>query len=156
MGWTSIKHSGDIIKDLKKCIIGSDKNFEILEHSIKSNVIYLAVKNKIKNVILAEIVLYNIKNGEIFFKDMSEFEGPYYYGCPKKIIKLLSPTDNEYALEWRKKCSLKLKTGEKVTFKEPILCYGEEHKEFTYYGNNLFVPLGENFGIRCTNWRDYI
>lgn len=38
------------------------------------------------------------------YKDMSENSGPYKCDCPKGILDLLSPTDNEYALEWRKKC----------------------------------------------------
>ena len=40
----------------------------------------------------------------IGYKDMEESEGPYYYNCPERILKLLTPTSNEYALRWRKKC----------------------------------------------------
>ena len=29
---------------------------------------------------------------------------PYHYECPKSILKLLTPTDNELANEWREKC----------------------------------------------------
>lgn len=38
------------------------------------------------------------------YKDMDESCGPFYYDCPDSILKLLSPTTNEWALEWRKKC----------------------------------------------------
>ena len=40
----------------------------------------------------------------IYYKDMSEDMGPYESECPVSIIKLLSPTDHEYALAWRKRC----------------------------------------------------
>ena len=40
------------------------------------------------------------------YKDMDETMGPGYYDCPESILKLFSPTENEYALEWRKKCHL--------------------------------------------------
>ncbi|MDO5332206.1 MAG: hypothetical protein Q4E99_05950, partial [Bacillota bacterium] len=30
--------------------------------------------------------------------------GPYCYDCPKAILKLLTPTDSEWANEWRRKC----------------------------------------------------
>ena len=30
--------------------------------------------------------------------------GPYESKCPKGIIDLLSPTESEYAKEWRKRC----------------------------------------------------
>lgn len=38
------------------------------------------------------------------YKDMDESMGPGYCDCPKGILDLLSPTDNEYANEWRKAC----------------------------------------------------
>ena len=38
-------------------------------------------------------------------KTMDETMGPFYYDCPKRILKMLSPTDNEAALEWRRKCA---------------------------------------------------
>lgn len=70
------------------------------------NALYLAILNKVTNKIGARIIIYekNLNTGEVFFKEMTENEGPYYYDAPKKLIKLLSPTDNEYAREWREKC----------------------------------------------------
>ena len=41
---------------------------------------------------------YNYNFG---YKDMEETCGPYMFKCPEKILKLLTPTDNEYALKWR-------------------------------------------------------
>lgn len=38
------------------------------------------------------------------YKDMDETVGPYKYDCPRTILNLLSPTDNAYALEWRRIC----------------------------------------------------
>ena len=38
------------------------------------------------------------------YKDMDESYGPCYYDCPKGILDLLTPTDNEYANKWRTKC----------------------------------------------------
>lgn len=38
------------------------------------------------------------------YKDLDESYGPYSHDCPKGILDLLSPTDNEYANEWRKLC----------------------------------------------------
>lgn len=39
-----------------------------------------------------------------YHKEMDETMGPCYYDCPMSILKLLSPTDNKYALSWRGKC----------------------------------------------------
>jgi hypothetical protein len=38
------------------------------------------------------------------YKDMDESCGPGACNCPKGILDLLSPTDNEYANEWRNAC----------------------------------------------------
>lgn len=38
------------------------------------------------------------------YKAMDESYGPCYYDCPKGILDLLTPTNNEYANKWRIKC----------------------------------------------------
>lgn len=38
------------------------------------------------------------------YKDMDETCGPNKHDCPKGILNLLSPTNNEYALHWRNQC----------------------------------------------------
>ena len=40
----------------------------------------------------------------ISWKDMDEGCGSYETNCPERILKLLTPTDNEYALDWRAAC----------------------------------------------------
>lgn len=45
------------------------------------------------------------KDGRTFgYKDMDEACGPYVTRCPKQILVLLTPTTNQYALEWRERC----------------------------------------------------
>ncbi len=58
--------------------------------------------------IYAHVLLINRKDGEVYFKGMDEFSGPYTKRlCPKEILSLLSPLskfENEYhAKEWRKR-----------------------------------------------------
>ena len=40
----------------------------------------------------------------ICYKDMDESMGPNISNCPERILKLLTPTKYEYAIEWRKRC----------------------------------------------------
>ncbi|MEW5934772.1 MAG: hypothetical protein AB1816_14450 [Bacillota bacterium] len=63
------------------------------------------------------------------YKDMGEEMHPYYYNCPERILKLLTPTDNKNALEWRQKCwenlrarqaRPKLRKGMVIRFEEPV------------------------------------
>ena len=42
------------------------------------------------------------------YKDMDETVGPCYYDCPKGILDLLTPTDNEWANNWRSECRKRL------------------------------------------------
>ena len=54
------------------------------------------------------------------YKPMDETVGPYQYDCPKGILDLLTPTDNEYAKEWRKKCYEKHEKKKNSIGKLPI------------------------------------
>lgn len=38
------------------------------------------------------------------YKEMDETVGPCYYDCPKGILDLLTPTESEWANNWRAKC----------------------------------------------------
>lgn len=69
-------------------------------------IIYSACKRKDKNTdVIFGMVILTGKNGEyIDFKSIEENEHPYYYDCPKKIISLLSKTENTFSLEWRNNC----------------------------------------------------
>ena len=42
------------------------------------------------------------------YKEMDETVGPCYYDCPKGILDLLTPTDSEWANNWRAKCRERL------------------------------------------------
>jgi len=53
------------------------------------------------------LVRYNPRDceGYVFgYKDMDETMGPYECDCPEEILDLLTPTDREYALQWRARC----------------------------------------------------
>jgi len=73
-------------------------------------------------------VYYNkrAKDGFIFgYKSMCENELPHYFSCPAAILDLLTPTDSDYANEWRQRCRKQLakrrpQPGDVVVFEEPI------------------------------------
>lgn len=84
---------------------------EVLKSSMVGSIYYAAVhitdSQDGYDRTLAVICLTSTKwNGGMNFgyKDMDETCNPGYYDCPKGILDLLSPTDNEYALEWRRLC----------------------------------------------------
>ena len=53
------------------------------------------------------LVRYNPRDpqGYIFgYKDMEESMGPCECDCPEPVLDLLTPTDREYAVQWRVRC----------------------------------------------------
>lgn len=97
------------------------------------------------------------------YKEMSEDCGPADARCPARILDLLSPTEVEYAAEWRKACrenAAKTATASKVTkgatikFAQPIeFSNGAKLDTFTFVERSTFRDA-QGFGLyRITNWR---
>lgn len=89
--------------------------YEVLKSSMIGTIYYAAVKRTIFATkdkpedikIFGTVCLTSTDSKDYYnfaYKDMDETCGPYKYDCPKAILDLLSPTDSEYANEWRKKC----------------------------------------------------
>ena len=93
--------------------------FEVLKSCMVGSTYYAAVRRtrfetetEFENIyVFAAIVLTSVNNKDWFnfsYKDMDETVGPYQYDCPKSILDLLYPTDNEYAKKWRERCHITL------------------------------------------------
>ena len=85
--------------------------------------------------ITAEVVLTHTDSREYFnfgMKAISEDMGPAEDRCPASILKLLSPTDSEYAINWRERCRKNI----------------EARKSPNTLSN---LPIGSV--IRFTNWK---
>lgn len=80
----------------------------VLKSVMKGSVYYGAIEsiNSLTNsrIVFAIVCKTSVEGMEFGYKDMDETCGPYYYDCPKTILNLLSQTNNEFALNWRKKC----------------------------------------------------
>ena len=90
--------------------------WEVLKSRMVGRVYYAAAKitdsQKETEEVFAVVSLTSTKTDDGFnfgYKSMTEDMGPGYYDCPESILNLLSPTDDEYALEWREKCRERIK-----------------------------------------------
>ncbi|MEW6047194.1 MAG: hypothetical protein AB1609_12030 [Bacillota bacterium] len=63
------------------------------------------------------------------YKDVDEEMGPIHANCPERILRLLTPTDNETARRWREECwenlrarrgRPRLRKGVVIRFSEPV------------------------------------
>lgn len=111
MGWTYKKPLFDYINDRRAACLAecraefSKENWATVESdTIVNNVYYAAMKRADNGEVFGLVVLVDYIGGEFCYKEMDETMHPYYYDCPAYIIKKLSPTTNDNANEWRRKC----------------------------------------------------
>lgn len=129
--WTSKDKDGNVIavnKVLKSAMVGSTY--------------YAAVEKKKTDgtrEVFAAIFLTcgRSSDGTIWgYKDMDETMGPCQYDCPASILALLTPTEYEYANEWRRKC------------REKMIKKAEERKN----PPKLYSPTGVEITVKGKSW----
>ena len=89
------------VKPLKKSG-GKDEN---------GNYIYVDIPET-EHEVFAVVILTSTDTKDYFnfsYKEMCETSGPYRRDCPKSVLDLLTPTESEWANEWRKDCYENLK-----------------------------------------------
>lgn len=115
---------------------GATSGLRVLASSCPQNRTYYAAAQVMTNGAGGEVfaiickVLWNpgSKTREQFgYKDMTESMGPCEDGCPQHILDLLTPTDKEHALDWRRRCaenlkrrSRKVSDGDRIRLEQPV------------------------------------
>lgn len=81
--------------------------------ALVGSTVYLAVERTEKatgeRIVWAEVCLTSMNDGYLMVKAMSETMGPCECDCPKRILDMLTPTEHEWAQDWRKRCDEKRK-----------------------------------------------
>jgi hypothetical protein len=160
MGWTSFhRPEGQSVKDTLL------KDFDVLDIAVKLNVAYLACKNRLGDVYAVVVLIEHRRNDyyNFAYKDMDESMEPYYYDCPARILRLLTPTSDKNANRWREKCWAQInkpkpKLGNRIVFAEPLkLTDGHRTDVFIYEGGVKARSLanGRQYHITNLNKRDY-
>lgn len=119
------------VKPLKKSG-GKDENGEYIYVDIPKN----------EQRVFAAVFLTSTNSKDYYnfaYKDMDESYGPCQCDCPKGILDLLTPTENEFANAWRTKCyeNLGKKQDKNSLSKLPI---GSEIK-FTLYDGKEYTAF---------------
>jgi hypothetical protein len=113
MGWTYYYKNWKTIQEFFEKQFRTDSEnikFTVLDSSlVNRQEAYAAIKyqdiESNKEYVFAATYLVRFNRGYYNFgyKDMDESCGPGMYNCPERIMKLLTPTESNYAIEWRKK-----------------------------------------------------
>jgi hypothetical protein len=108
MGWTYFhREKSQSVKDTLMKEFRSDK-WEWLDFAVvKFRTAYAAIRNKETGEVFALVCLLGYRKNDYYnfgYKDMDETMGPCESECPQRILKLLTPTDSEWANQWRKRC----------------------------------------------------
>ena len=129
---------------------------------------YYAVERIEEGIVTAVVALgQKYRDGDISVKLVDENMGPYERKAPAKILDLLSPTDSEYALEWRaacranlaaKKTAAKLTKGTRFRVEKPVeFVNGASASEFVYWGRyeaSALTDDGRRFAVSLPKtWR---
>lgn len=104
MGW-----SGDYCPNYKERKKEVERHFTdgVLRRSWVGNTMYYAHRSRLDGKIYAGVVITRYEDGWIWSKEIHETMGPGPDDCPKTILAMLDPTDDEYAVDWRKRCEAK-------------------------------------------------
>ena len=115
MGWTSEWVDTPFSSADRKARIdrmynwGDEKRqIRLLKSAMVGSTWYGAVEEEIletgEKSVHGAVVLTQMDGGKFFYKDSSETFGPNESKCPVGILKLLTPTDSEFANRWRERC----------------------------------------------------
>ena len=115
MGWTGIPQWHGNVED--EVTAGYD-HCEPIRTVRTRDAVFAAMLDRRDDSVWGLVVLYEIRDGELLYKSMDEGSGPYHL-APMGIIDLLTPTTNEYASEWRRRCA------EAATTKRRRLTFGQ-------------------------------
>lgn len=176
MGWTETYYDRKLSHKERREEMDKMFNFEsdtktceVVRSTIKNNTYYNAVRMTDKATGESEVwagicLLSERKDGWSYwygYKDMDETCGPFKYDCPKAILDLLTPTDNELANEWRRKCREKASKPSLSKLGEGSIIEFVSPWDTNYYSKGDTVRLTKKLyyhnlatNRRTYHWRD--
>lgn len=121
--WTGRRFSTEEIPHLAEIVVRSvaldyeDKNRvdRVMDFQKCGNAIYVAVERIFKKKVVkktpvrevsAVIIPVRIDGLDVRWREVHESTAPQEALCPARILNVLTPTQSEYALEWRKACRM--------------------------------------------------
>lgn len=161
MGWTSYQAShykGGAIDRKAECMdVASSGGEEVVKASMKGSIFYAAVRSsRNPDRVYGLVLLTQVDHGCFYYKDITEDMGPAYHDCPKSVLDALTPTTNQYALEWRRLCyekAQKQRAGVNIT-RLPLGSIIQVVTPFDLEWSTLKLPKGSTVQLylACTGF----
>ena len=159
MGWTyycaNYWKKGKIDRKRECDEMFSNEHYEVVKSQMVGTTYYGAIQHLDKGIVFGVVCLTKVDGNDFGYKDMDDTMGPYAYDCPRSILDLLSPTDNECANNWRQQCYANLERKKNSLAKLPI---GSRIKVKMPYDTTYFhkgdevVLIKMKRGYRSTYW----
>lgn len=111
MGWVSYHRAkGETDRAHFERELLRNPDYEIVQCASKNRVFYAAVRTISTGEVWALVVLMQWTRGQFNFayKDLDETMGPAAADAPAAVLDALTPTDHDYAVEWRERCRANL------------------------------------------------
>lgn len=171
MGWTSMTSAGMGGHATPKAYLddqftysrtvdgGGTRGMRVIDSACVGNRVWYAAAEIVEDgepqyvIALVCLVRWNPKARDRYvfaYKEMEESMGPCEAGCPARILRLLSPTANEHALDWRRRCLVRLRLharkiedGMRLRFPRPM-AFGDGHSGTDF----IVVKKGESVTFR--------
>ena len=138
---------------------GGTRGLRVIDSAFVGNRVWYAAAEIISDgeplyvIALVCLVRWNPKarDGYVFaYKDQEESMGPCEAGCPARILRLLSPTSKESALDWRRRCLVRLRlharkidNGMRIKLPRPV-SFSDGHTGTEF----IVVKCGEKITFR--------
>ena len=147
MGWTTTNRYGEPVKDfiVKRVLTWSSDTkakYTVLDTAlVKMKTFYAAVERidgeTGERMVWAAVILVDYgpwkhDSNDFGWKDMDETCGPCESECPERILNLLTPTENQYANDWRARCR------QTIARRKTVGEVGEGYA-FTLYGKRYII-----------------
>ncbi len=155
MGWYSFSMKKPVKEWFKESL---NERYEVVDIAlVQRQTLYAAVKNKETGEIFCAVYLIRWSRGyhNFSYKDMDEFCGPVQSNCPMRILKLLTPLNDEndpnhWARDWRARVekyherNKKIKTGIIKTAKPIEFTSGRSYQYFKKIGRTMVAGVMHN------------
>lgn len=112
MGWigyaaTKFNDDGkvDPVKEISSYL--KEYNENVLAIKCVNNVVYTAIASQdhsAKTITRGIVFVTHVEDGIFYFNEICEEMGPFASECPNEILDILSPTNEESAIKWRRRC----------------------------------------------------